>query len=114
LQNWIAKGEEGIEPYKTFVTDLHQAEAECQDALLVGILEATKDDVWTNKAWVLERRWPRQWRGSVRIQVQEEVDSLTQRLREDHELYRKVVEKLTSEEAGSNGEHSPNGGYRTH
>jgi hypothetical protein len=105
LQSWIQKGELGLEPYASFVTDMMEAEADCQDELLTAIRTAQPGvpgvsgaDVWTSRAWVMERRWPKQWRGSVRLTVHEEVETMTSRLKGDAELYRRVCEKLASEE----------------
>lgn len=110
LQNWRKWGEEGREPYATFLVDMDQAEAECQDELLReirgaqgGVPGVSGADVWTSRAWVMERRWPKHWRGSVRLTVHEEVESMTARLKSDAELYRRVVEKLASEEAPGDG-----------
>ncbi len=119
LQNWIAKGEAGVEPYAAFVTDMAEAEADCENELLTAIRGAQPGipgqvgaDVWTSRAWVMERRWPKRWRGSVRLTVHEEVESMTARLKSDAELYRRVVEKLAADEEhpgspaeGSGGPH---------
>lgn len=105
LQNWITRGEAGVEPYAAFLTDMDEAEADCQETLLASIRSAQGGvtgshgaDPWQSRAWVMERRWPKQWRGSVRLTVHEEVESMTQRLKSDAELYRRVVEKLADEE----------------
>lgn len=105
FQNWMRWGEEGKEPYAAFALDVLQAEADCQEELLRAIRTAQPGvpgvsgaDVWTSRAWVMERRWPKQWRGSVRVMVNEEVESMTSKIRGDVDLYRRVVEKLAGEE----------------
>ena len=100
LNNWIQWGEHGKEPYATFLTDMLEAEADSQDELLRSIRYAKggSSDPWTARAWIMERRWPKLWRGSVRLTVHEEVESMVEKLKGDADLYRRVVAKLANEE----------------
>lgn len=105
LQNWVQRGEAGVEPYASFLVDMLEAEADCENELLTtirtaqpGIPGVSGADVWTSRAWVMERRWPKRWRGSVRLTVHEEVETMTSRLKADAELYRRVVERLSVDE----------------
>jgi hypothetical protein len=109
LQNWVKKGEAGIEPYASFVVDMAEAEADVEDELLTAIRGAMPAvmgegghgaDVWTSRAWIMERRWPKRWSGRVRVSVSEEVDAFTARLKSNPELYTRVLDALRAESEG--------------
>jgi len=107
LQYWIARGEAGIEPYAAFVIDMAEAEAAIEDELLTAIREAQPAipevrgaDVWTSRAWIMERRWPKRWSGRVRVSVNEEIDMFTSKLKAKPELYTKVIDALREESSG--------------
>lgn len=60
VQNWTRRGEEGEEPYASFVAAYKVAEAEAQEMLIDEIRGAKggKDSPpWQSRAWVMERRW---------------------------------------------------------
>jgi hypothetical protein len=116
LQRWRQWGEAGEEPYASFLVEMDEAEADCENELLTAIRTAQPGvpgvsgaDVWTSRAWVMERRWPKRWRGSVRLTVHEEVETMTARLKSDAELYRRVVERLSVDEEHP-GEPAPGNG----
>jgi transposase len=91
VYKWKTRGEsEGAdEPYATFALDLMKAEAENEIAQLDALLNAQPAipgeggrgaDVWTNKAWYLERRYPAKYSGKVRATVEEIVENAMRRL----------------------------------
>jgi transposase-like protein len=105
LANWEKWGEEGREPYAEFLCALQMAEAKAEIALLAeirsaraGIPGVSGADVWTNLAWIMERRYGSRWCARVKQQVAENVDALTSKLKADPELHRKVVDVLAGEE----------------
>lgn len=107
LQYWVAKGEAGIEPYAAFVVDMAEAEAAIEDELLTAIREAQPAipevrgaDVWTSRAWIMERRWPKRWSGRVRVSVNEEIDMFTSKLKKHPELHERVLVALRTESEG--------------
>ncbi len=79
---WKKRGEEedADEPYASFALDLMKAEAENEIAQLEALLNARGADVWTNKAWYLERRYPAKYSGKVRATVEEIVEGAMKRL----------------------------------
>lgn len=98
LRNWVEKGREGLEPYAQFLEDLLEAEADCEDEMLSRIRSvSSKDDAWTNVAWFMERRWPRRWRGSIRVTVAEQLDLLIARFASDPDVSAKILAALASE-----------------
>ncbi len=52
---WMRKGRAGEEPFASFLAELEQAEAECQQAALARVVAAGEND-WKAAAWILERR----------------------------------------------------------
>jgi len=87
--------------YKRFfdAVEKAQAEAEARDVALIAKAASTD---WRAAAWRLERKAPRRYGARVQISVQEEVDSILDRLEQDLEpgLFAKVVESITSREQG--------------
>lgn len=107
LQYWVRKGEEGIEPYAAFVVDMQEAEAHVEDELLQqircampGVPGQSGADVWTARAWVLERRWPKRWAARVRTAVAEEMDGFMARFKADPELHERVANVLREDGPG--------------
>jgi hypothetical protein len=110
LINWEKWGEEGKAPYAEFLCAMQKAEAEAEMTLLAELRAAQPGtpgvsgaDVWTTKAWILERRFSSRWCARVKQQVAERVDDLTSKLKADPELHRKVVDVLTDQEHSANG-----------
>lgn len=110
LINWEKWGEEGKAPYADFLTAMQRAEAKAEMSLLDAIQNARPGtpgvsgaDVWTNKAWILERRFASRWCQRVKQQVAENVDALTAKLKADPELHRRVSDVLAAEESAATG-----------
>ena len=56
---WKKKGEQGIEPYKTFYERVTEAEAQAEmDILNVIYTNAIDQGNWLSSAWILERKYP--------------------------------------------------------
>jgi hypothetical protein len=103
LRNWEKRGEEGEEPFASFMTELQRAEAEAEIAALARIRSAQPAitgeggrgaDLWQKDAWHMERRWPKRWSGRVRSAVNEELEALLERIRAklDDDTFAKVVD----------------------
>lgn len=109
LRRWCEQGESGEEPHASFLADVERAEARAEMRLLRQIRRAQPAvtgeggrgaDLWTAKAWMMERRWPKRWGGRVRATVAEELGALMDKLQRalDAETFRKVVD-ATREDA---------------
>jgi len=109
--NWEERGENGEEPYATFLQAVKKAEAQAEAALLDEIRTAQGSipgeggrgpDLWQAKAWVMERRWPKRWAARVRQAVTEEFDAFTDRLqrRLDDATYRRVMDASREDASG--------------
>ena len=114
LQNWEKWGEEGREPYAGFLAAMKTAEAKAEMSLLAEIQSARPGvpgvsgaDIWTTKAWILERRFASRWCARVKQQVAENVDALTSKLKADPELHRKVIDVIASDEGSSEAAAGP-------
>lgn len=110
LQNWERWGLEGKEPYAEFLAEMVKAEAEAEMVLLAelraaqpGMPGVSGADVWTTKAWILERRFSSRWCARVKQQVAERVDDLTSKLKADPELHRRVVDIIADQESPADG-----------
>ena len=56
---WKKKGEQGIEPYKTFYERVTECEAQAEmDILNVIYTSAIDQGNWLSSAWILERKYP--------------------------------------------------------
>jgi hypothetical protein len=101
---WEKRAENGEEPFASFVEKLRTAEAKAQMELLAEIRNArqpdTGDPIWTSRAWIMERRWPKLYAQRVRLAVAEERESLISQLQRklDEDTFRRVVE-ATREDA---------------
>ena len=56
LYKWIARGENGEEPFDQFVQDLNAAKAKGAIQLLSTVIRAAQEQSWQAAAWILERR----------------------------------------------------------
>lgn len=101
LRNWTERGETGEEPFAEFLCVLEKAEATAERRMLKSIRKGGPN--WQAKAWIMERRWPSRWSGRVRVTVTDHVDALTQKLKADPELHRKVVDVLADQEPPAAG-----------
>ena len=105
LAEWEKRGEDGEEPYAGFACALRKAEADAEIELLAelraakpGITGVTGADLWQTKAWMLERRYASRWCARVKQQVAESVDALTEKLKADPELHRRVMDVIADQE----------------
>jgi hypothetical protein len=105
LTNWEKWGEEGRAPYADFLCALRIAEAKAEIALLAeirsaraGVVGVSGADVWTNLAWIMERRYGGRWCARVKQQTAENVEALTSKLKADPELHKRVTDVLAGEE----------------
>lgn len=55
LYGWKERGDEGEEPYATFVEAYYAAGAKCERALLAAVDKAAFNEDWRAAAWRLER-----------------------------------------------------------
>ena len=104
LYVWERKAEAGEEPYASFMHDLMKAEAQAEIKLLAEIRNAqpavtgqTGADVWTAKAWILERRFPARFCARVKREVTEQIDLITSKIRAKPELHQQVLDAIDSE-----------------
>lgn len=106
LSGWEQRAKEGEQPYKDFVDELHQAEAEAEDKLVSEVRNAqpalvgvSGPDLWQARAWFLERRFPKRWGLRVRAAVSEELDALLDRLQKklDTETFERVIDAAREE-----------------
>lgn len=60
MQNWMARGRRGEEPFASFVSSVKKAERDAE-ALAVGEIRKAGKKNWTAYAWWLERKFPESW-----------------------------------------------------
>ena len=96
LRNWLQRGEQGEEPYASFLCAVEKAEAAGERKLLREIRKGC--DGWQARSWILERRWPSRWSGRVRVTVSDHVDQLTAKLKSDPELHQRVMDVIADQE----------------
>jgi hypothetical protein len=108
LAEWEKRGETGEEPYAGFACALQKAEADAEMSLLAeirnaqpAVVQSHGADVWQSRAWMLERRFASRWCARVKQQVAEHVDALTDRLKADPELHKKVLHVLADQESSA-------------
>ncbi len=61
LMAWKAKARNGEQPFADFLDRLQRAEAEGAVAVLGIIQDAAHKGTWQAAAWILERRYPKQF-----------------------------------------------------
>lgn len=110
LINWEQRGEAGEAPYVDFLTAMQQAEAQAEMDLvdrirsaMPGVPKESNADLWTNLAWILERRYGGKWSGKVKAHIAEAVDDLTQKLKAKPALHAEVMSVLAGEEPSTSG-----------
>lgn len=64
---WMEKGEAGEQPYSDFYDAIKSAESAAEAEALEGILTHGAE-TWQALAWFLERRHPKRWRRSDKIE----------------------------------------------
>ena len=72
--NWKKKGEEGEEPYATFLQKVDEAEAEGEMAMMEIIHDNAISGNWLSSAWVLERKYPNRFGKRERMELQTDND----------------------------------------
>jgi hypothetical protein len=100
LHRWIRLGKaQKRGRYKRFFEAIEkaQAEAEARDVALIA-KAATTD--WRAAAWRLERRLPRKYGPRVRLAVQEELESVLNRLEKglEGEVFDRVLRLISAED----------------
>lgn len=98
VRNWEKAGEEGKEPYASFLADLNEAEAVCE-VRLVSRLQSKQPATVPWQLWMtmLERRFPDRWsvtRSQARREAQDEVLS---KLKARPKLHAEVADVLAAE-----------------
>lgn len=104
LRAWEKRGEQGKEPYASFVTDLRKAEHADKVTYLSAVNGAAKKGDWRAASWALEKRYPGEFGNRVDIHVQgDAVRDLLERLEHglDAETYARVLGVLVG--PGSEG-----------
>ena len=61
LRDWKARARDGEEPFAAFYARLQKAEASGAVAVLNIIQNAAREGTWQAAAWILERRYPKQF-----------------------------------------------------
>ena len=104
MAEWEKRGEAGEEPYAEFACALQMAEAKAEMTLLrelrsaqPGVPGVSGADVWTTKAWILERRFASRWCARVKQQVAEAVETMTDKLKHKPELHKAVLDVLEAD-----------------
>lgn len=100
--NWLKWGDEGKEPYASFLEAVKEAEVEGEMALVKIIKDAARFETkhWTAAAWMLERRFPQRWKkdrndgDSVSGVVEERKESV-------NDSIRKALGRAVRDEPGS-------------
>ena len=73
--SWKKKGEQGIEPYKTFYERVTEAEAQAEmDILDVIYTSAVDQGNWLSSAWILERKYPNRFGKREQMALQTDND----------------------------------------
>lgn len=104
LYNWLARGDDGLEPYAAFVQDVEAAEgARCKRWLKV--VEDAADEDWKAATWLLEHLHPDEFGKSVKTAVQEELKSFLEGLKEklDAQAWKQVLRVVSAEAATRGG-----------
>ena len=66
---WKRKGKQGIEPYKTFLERVEQAEADGELRSMEIIDEVASGGNWLASAWKLERKYPQRFGKRERMDI---------------------------------------------
>ncbi len=66
MQNWMARGRKGEEPFASFVSAVKKAERDAE-AVAVGEIRKAGTKNWTAFAWWLERKFPASWSKDAEI-----------------------------------------------
>ena len=69
FRSWRSKAEDGVEPYKSFWSEVTKAEAEGIIRRMARIEKAGLEGNWQADAWVLERKYPEKFGRRDRVQI---------------------------------------------
>lgn len=96
FMTWMAKGRDGIDPYRALFVKVCKAEAKAEMNDLKHLREHQKSE-WKVSAWLLERRWPEHWarRDAFKAEVQSTIEIT---LKGKEKLAREVVNDEASRE----------------
>lgn len=67
--DWMARGDEGREPYSQFSQGVKEAQAAAESHAVTTIRKAAMDGTWQAAAWFLERSKPERWRRRENVEV---------------------------------------------
>lgn len=93
--NWLTLGGRGEEPYKALVDaiEISAAEAEARDVLTIG---RHSQQHWQAAAWRLERKHPKRWGRSDRLEIANEQDSVVQQRAARMDITRLTPDELAT------------------
>ena len=72
--NWKKRGEEGEEPYVTFLERVEEAEAEGEMVHVEIIHDTAVSGNWLSSAWLLERKYPQRFGKREQMALQTDND----------------------------------------
>lgn len=104
FHNWMRRGRESSSgKYFDFMKRIKEAEAKAEIAILEKIKEHG-DRQWQAYAWIMERRYPKNWaqQTRVRMQVEKELDQVLDFMKErlTPELYDAFTREIVASQAG--------------
>ena len=100
LHRWLRHGKSQQRGrFRRFLTAMEKAQAEAESRDVALIARAAGED-WRAAAWRLERKQPRRYGPRVALSVQQELDSVLDRLKKGLELpvYEKVLELMSADD----------------
>ena len=100
LHRWMRHGRDQHRGrFRRFLTAVEKAQAEAESRDVALIARAASED-WRAAAWRLERKQPRRYGPRVAISVQQELDSVLERLKNGMEapVYEKVLELMSADD----------------
>ena len=100
LHRWLHHGRDQQRGrFRRFLTSVEKAQAEAESRDVALIAKAAVTD-WKAAAWRLERKNPRKYGARVAVSVQQELDSVLDRLKKGLEptAYEKVLELMSADD----------------
>ena len=76
LQEWLARGLAGEQPYADLLDRVKEAEAEVEQRRIAVVQQAADDGTWQAAAWMLERTMPEEY--ALRKPTEQEVATPTE------------------------------------
>lgn len=98
IRNWEKRGEEGEEPYASFVEELQIAEANSEVDLVALVRSADSISGAAHHIQMLERRFGDRWCARINQHKRETEDAILAKLRANPKLHAEVAHVLASEE----------------